>query len=1343
MNKNAIVFFQFLCAIFIAEPVLAGQTNSSNENAYSIHDIFLESETIGDEVYVTHQDANGFLWIGTDNGVRKYDGYKFKYFNHDQNDPESIGSDFVFDIMLDSKGQMWFAGNKNISLYHSETETFTVFDISEGNIVRTMLEGDDGLIWYGGDKFGIHAIDPNNGKTIHSIQFPNTVQYDVRSLIKDKDSHYLWVAAGNGLFKLNTQNLVLEKIKLPADFKLGNESIRQAIVDKQGMLWLATNQGILFFNPNTNDIRQYKSTDINSNNAEKIVLQNDEIWSVFQDSSENIWFGTGKTGLYQYNESTGQFKHFSSAINEAGKFPPGTIYNIFEDNQESLWVTFNTFGIRRMSKNLAKFNVLKQAKKNTNSLSLDNVLDMHEHSSGVIYIATDGGGLDKYDPQTGTFEHFQHDPNDPNSISSDSILSLAEDNLGQMWVGTWSGGLNVLDPKSGTFNHITQSDDFVGEQGLANNNIFRIETMPDGRLLLSVWTLGMQIYDPKTQTFESYFSQNSDPKTGIKNSAIQDFERTEDGNYWIGGVNGLELFDVSKRQFTQLLSDEDFGIIFDILTDRDGNLWLATSIGLTYFHPETKFFKTYSKKNGLSDNFVLSLEQDVQGMIWIGTRAGLSQFNPKDESFKVFDNGDGLAGMQFNRFAHLQTSNGDFYFGSVTGISVFNPNNLPRNERIPEVVITGIELFQQAVSPGVNSIIQQSIGATKKIQLNYNQRDITFEFSALNFVAPMNNLYRYRLEGLEDSFTEVDSSRRRVRYTNLDSGTYTFFVTGSNNDSVWSTEGTQIVLIIDKPWWESWWARSLAVLMILIGIKFQSDRNKRRRSILTEMVNEKTENLNEVNVELAEASKVAQELNLELERRVEERTAELSIEVEERRSAEAKMFHMAFHDALTNLPNRQWLIKHLNELILKCKKNANFKFALMFLDGDKFKHINDSRGHLVGDQVLIEASHRLRLILPEGCRPVRLGGDEFTIIAEGDVTEKNLLALGEKIITAFESPLIVNRSSIPFRMSIGMVICDHQYTKTEQVLRDADIAMYKAKELGRGLCQLFDKKMREDALETIELESDMLNGLENNEFFLVYQPVVHMTTRALVGFEALARWRHPTKGFISPDRFIALAEESGVILQIGEWVLNKALEQMKIWKEDPQIARDIGVSVNLSTKQLSDVNLVPQIDFALEKYGIDGKFLKLEITESALMENTKGVRRVLDELSTRNIDFAIDDFGTGYSSLAYLGQLPVQFLKIDRMFVNALFDESLDNQNASEIVSAIISLAHSLNISVVAEGIETEQQNQVLKDFNCLLGQGYLFSKPLEVEDAKQFIISGSAPTDKIPDQFTIRAVRK
>lgn len=1338
LNIGVLVVFTSLLFCVNAAPSNEQVSPASFVNySLNVHDLYLQNGLLDDAAYSTVVDKQGFLWIGTDNGLRRYDGYKLKHFTHDPDDPTSLGSSQAEKLLIDHNDVLWVAGKK-LSQYHPATESFTVFNVTDFRTIHTLFEDIDGLLWLGGDGFGLKALDPQAGKVVRQLFEGDSGSHDrtvIQQIIQDSNPDYLWIASGGGLYKVNRLSLDYQRYSLPGDMEAGVNSIRDLLIDDKGTLWIASHEGVMAMNRETRQVKRYRAGDVT-----KGQLSSDSIWSIFQDSKGQIWFGTDKTGVHRYNPSGDNFIYYPASNSDKRALPAASVFDIYEDRQDSLWLSFNNFGVRRISPSMEKFSILQHKDGVSNSLALNNVLDLHEDEHGHIFIATDGQGLDKFDPVTGLYTHYVHDPNDPNSISSDSVLAIADDNRGRIWIGTWNGGINIFDKQKETFSHIKRDFSLPENKRLDNNNIFRIEPMADGRMLLSVWASGMQIYDPETGTFESYFPSSTGSESGAKNSMINDFVADGKGHYWVAGNGGLQLFDPDSKTFKSYANSSLFDIIYDVYPEPSGALWIASSQGFFHFDPVTEKLVAYSMEQGMSDNFAVSIEKDDEGYIWLGTRSGLNKFDPKSQTFQVFDSGDGLAGMQFNRYSHLHTSKGEMYFGGTAGISRFNPNHLPRNSFKPDIVFTGLELFQKTVVPGENALIQQPINEIRKVVLNYDQRDITFEFAALNFISSNNNKYRYKLEKLENSWTEVDSNRRRVRYTNLDPGHYTFMVVGSNNDNVWNPTPATIALTVLRPWWMTWWARTLFALCILLVtimfLRWLSLSNERKRILLSKMVVEKTR-------ELEKANCTVLELNAELESRVEKRTAELNIEITERRTAEAKLFHMAFHDALTGLPNRSWLIQHLQDLIEKNQDQQGPTFALMFLDGDKFKQINDSLGHSVGDQVLIAVARRLEYLLPEPYHAVRLGGDEFTVIAQGHVTDRNVRMLGKSIVNAFETPLEVNGLKVPFRLSIGMVMGGQQYTKPEQVLRDADIAMYKAKEMGRGNCQLFDKRMREQTMETIELETDIAQAVSKGQMFVVYQPIIDMPSGKLVGFEALLRWEHPQKGFISPEKFIPIAEESGQINEIGCWVLEQACLQLKAWQDEPAIKTPLTMSVNISTKQLRGGELIQQVSDILDHIGVSGDLLKLEITESALMENADTVCQTLESLNLLGIEFAIDDFGTGYSSLAYLEQLPVQFLKIDRMFVDAITANlSEKGGNASEIVRATVSLAHNLNIKVVAEGIETEQQRGVLEQFGCDLGQGFLFAKPLLADSARQFAL-GNVDNVSTLVTFTKRRVRK
>ncbi|MGL4499290.1 MAG: EAL domain-containing response regulator [Planktothrix sp.] len=454
-------------------------------------------------------------------------------------------------------------------------------------------------------------------------------------------------------------------------------------------------------------------------------------------------------------------------------------------------------------------------------------------------------------------------------------------------------------------------------------------------------------------------------------------------------------------------------------------------------------------------------------------------------------------------------------------------------------------------------------------------------------------------------------------------------------------------------------------------------------------------------------------LNEELEVRVKQRTQELE-------AANTKLLAMALHDSLTGLPNRALLMTDLHRSIHLAKANSSYQFAVLFLDCDRFKVVNDSLGHLVGDELLILIAHRLSCYVKYQNTLARLGGDEFAILLTEIPDFHSVITLSDQILQCFSQPFNLERHEIFINASIGIVIGNCDYDEPEHLLRDADTAMYRAKALGKGQYHLFDPVMHTAALERLQLETDLRRGIEQQELVVHYQPIVSLNTGKISGFEALVRWRHPQRGLVAPNLFIPVAEETGLITAIGYWVLSESCHQLRAWQKQDLIDPNLFVSVNLSVKQFAQPNLLEQIDQVLVDSQLNPDCLKLEITESAIMDNHQNVATILKELRKRHILISIDDFGTGYSSLSYLHSFPVDTLKIDKSFVQRL---NLESENIG-LIPVIISLAKTMNMNVVAEGIELPEQLQILRELNCGLGQGYFFAKPLPGEELIKFLSS-------------------
>ncbi|ABG53894.1 response regulator receiver modulated diguanylate cyclase/phosphodiesterase with PAS/PAC sensor(s) [Trichodesmium erythraeum IMS101] len=455
-----------------------------------------------------------------------------------------------------------------------------------------------------------------------------------------------------------------------------------------------------------------------------------------------------------------------------------------------------------------------------------------------------------------------------------------------------------------------------------------------------------------------------------------------------------------------------------------------------------------------------------------------------------------------------------------------------------------------------------------------------------------------------------------------------------------------------------------------------------------------------------------------------------SHDITQRKLTEERWKYNVFHDALTHLPNHDLFIDRLEEKIKETKCRKKLLFAVLLVDIDRFKVLNNRFGHQITNKLIVMIAKKLKTLLNHGNTVARLSPDEFGILLENisDISDATYIA--DQINKQLTLPIILDGNEIFINPSIGIAVGSRNISSAEHILQDAEIAMYHAKNLSRGSHQVFCNSMRSQFLQRVQLENDLQSALNNiqsqslrkqSEFILYYQPIVSLATNEITGFEALVRWQHPKLGFISPDEFIPLAEETGLIIPLGLWILREACFQLRKWQNQLPNNYHLNINVNLSAKQFAQVDLIDQIDKILLETQLDGKSLKLEITESTLIENNESIRGKMSRLRARNIDLYIDDFGTGYSSFNYLYNFPMNTLKIDRSFINRIGLTNLVNNKSIktiEILRSIITLSHNLGINVVAEGVETPEQALQLQALKCEYAQGYLFSKPLDMTAA-------------------------
>ncbi|HEY3404137.1 MAG TPA: two-component regulator propeller domain-containing protein [Ohtaekwangia sp.] len=778
------------------------------------------------QAYCMYQDSHGYLWVGTQDGLNRYDGHTFRVFKNDPFDSATLSHNWIWSIAEDLHGDLWIGTFQGLCKYVRAEDKF----IQYYHVMH--------------DSTSISGDRPNN-------------------IIRDKKGR-LWISSwGNGLNlydeKTNSFQRFLNK---PNElYSLSDNAIRTLFCDRSGTIWIGTWNGGL--NRVIEDEKGIRFQRYNNPEGEGFIGGN-RITSIAEDKTGNLWIGSYESGLMRYDKIRNEF-------NRVPNFFPDDVNKVFCDSKGDLWIGTN-HGLHYFNTRSQQVSTYYHQPSNPYSLSSNTIYAVYEDRSGIVWISANG--LDKYDPHKNLFQLYRKTPDTKHSMEENHIYTFCEDDERNIWIGSEDGPISVFNPQSKTFRSVTISDTrgnvatniqriiFDGRFfwiATFNSGLVRYEKKSgkpkfflgvhpsalgtqafikevlmdyDSSLWIGTYDNGLLHYDPKTETVQQFKVDRNDRETSIGSNFINALYLDQKNTLWIGHWGGgLSKLDRSQMKFKNYVYDQkDKSGLSDqsvsSITQHDDSIyWICTHAGLNKLNVNTGRFTHFFEKDGLANNFTYEMLQDADGYYWISTNGGLSRFNPKTLAFKNYNESDGLQSTEFNSNAALKMSSGEFLFGGINGFNLFNPKTIPDNTSAPAVVIHSYSVFDNLFTP------------REAITLPYNENYITIAFSALEFSAPDKIKYSYKLEGFEKEWSEPDS-KREAHYTNLDPGHYTFRVKASNPDGYWTESGPSMIIVIEPPFWKTWWFISLVVL-VSAAIAYAVHRYRLEQSLKVERLRNK------------------------------------------------------------------------------------------------------------------------------------------------------------------------------------------------------------------------------------------------------------------------------------------------------------------------------------------------------------------------------------------------------------------------------------------------------------------------------------------------------------------------
>ncbi|PJJ84144.1 hybrid sensor histidine kinase/response regulator [Mucilaginibacter auburnensis] len=838
------------------------------------------------------KDRYGFMWFGTEDGLNRYDGYRFIIYRNNLNDKNAIAGNSITTLYEDKTGNIWIGTKEGLSRYNRTNNNFVNYTAKPGGLtnssINSICEDNDGNIWVG-TLMNLNILNPRNNKIEYLLADgkPGSLSNTRVTYILKDSQRRLWVGTNDGLNLYNPANGKFKAYYHDAkdENSLASNYVKVLADVGNGRLMIGTNDaGLDVFDTKSGVFKHHTS-----NKGDTSSISDNNVHAIGRTSAGNFWIGTEK-GLDFYVTRNGKFTTYINSPADVTSLAGSSVRAVLVDDMGTLWAAASSAGISKYDKSLSLFKVYKYLYGDKRGLSGREVTAFADADNGNIWVATDGGGLNLFNTQTNTFSYYMHRDGMRNSLSANNILALCKSKTGnRLWIGSYTGGVDLFVISKNTFINFKKG---TGPAQLSDDRVFALMEDSKNNLWIGTNGGGVNILDASQKKVTVLRSNFNDEKT-ISNDVIRCFYEDVDGDIWIGTYNaGISIYNTKTGSVTRLNkanSKLSNNIIFAIERDIYGNIWVATGGGLNRYDAAKKQFVTYTTQNGLANNNIYTIVPNG-AYLWLSTNNGLTRFDIKRNSFKNFNLRNGLQDHEFKHNAGLLSKTGELYFGGVNGFNRINPKYITGNQNIPEIVISGFELFNKPQYVGMpGSPLKQAISDTRSITLNYKQSIFTFEFVALDYTVPEENDYAYMLEGLETDWNYI-GNRHRATYTNLNPGTYTFRVKAANNDGVWNEKGIAVEITILPPFWLTWWFKTLVLLcgvVILIylynyrirTIKAQKLVLERQVSQRTAEVRQQAEDLKQLNNNLIEQTEELQTLNEELyEQRMQEEKARADAE---------------------------------------------------------------------------------------------------------------------------------------------------------------------------------------------------------------------------------------------------------------------------------------------------------------------------------------------------------------------------------------------------------------------------------------------------------------------------------